>query len=107
MPTVRKAEMFGFKMFPTAGAHLASYLKDLTGPGLTLPKIGLAAAATAVVVPLLIFTATGGPVSAWDWVVPAAIALLIAVLIEGYRLQELAIIEEMARQDTDIAGWEV
>jgi hypothetical protein len=95
--------MFGFKKFPTAGAHLANYIKALTGPGLTLPKIGLAAAGAAAVVPLLIFMTTGEPVSVWSWVIPAPIALLI----EGYRLQELAITDEMARQDADIAGWEV
>lgn len=99
--------MFGFKKFPTARAHLANYLTDLTKPGLTLPKIGLAAAAAAVVVPLVIFLATGEAESVWGWVVTAAIALLIALLIEGYRLQELAIIEEMERRDADIAGWEV
>lgn len=99
--------MFGFKKFPSAGAHLANYLTDLTGPGLTLPKIGLAAAAAAAVAPWLIFMVTGEPVSVCDWVVPAAIALLLVLLIEGYRLQELAITDEMARRDADIAGWEV
>jgi hypothetical protein len=99
--------VFGFKMFPTAGAHLSSYLTDLTKSGLTLPKIGLAAAAAAVGVPQVIFLATGEAESGWGWVVPAAIALLMVLLIEGYRLQELAIIEEMDRQDADIAGWEV
>lgn len=95
--------MFGFKKFPTARAHLANYLKALTEPDLTLPKIGLAAAAAAAVVPLVISMAGGEPFSAWNWVIPAA----IAILIEGYRLQELAITDEMDRQDADIAGWEV
>lgn len=99
--------MVGFKKFPTAVAHLASYLTDLTSPGLTISKIGFAAAATAAVVPFLIFLAGGEPVSAWNWVIPAGLILLI----EGYRLQELAITDEidreMARHEADIAGWEV
>lgn len=90
--------MLGFKKFPTARAHLDNYLTDLMERGLTLPKIGLAAGAVAVALPLLISMVTGEPASVWGWSVSAAMALLIVLLIEGYRLQVLAVTDDLERQ---------
>ncbi|HEX9225645.1 MAG TPA: hypothetical protein VF885_03175 [Arthrobacter sp.] len=99
--------MLGFKKFPTARAHRANYFTALTERGLTLPKIGLAAATAAAVLPLVISTVTSEPATVWGWAVSAAIALLIVLLIEGYRLQVLAITDEMERQEADVAGWDM
>ncbi|HEX9230238.1 MAG TPA: hypothetical protein VF885_26860 [Arthrobacter sp.] len=93
--------MLGFKRFPSARAHLANYLAALVEPGLSLPKIGLAAGAVAVALPLAISMVTGEPATVWGWSVSAAIALLIVLLIEGYRLQVLAVADELERQATD------
>lgn len=94
--------MFGFKKFPTARAHLANYLTALTEPGLTLPKIGLASA-VAGVLPLFIFLMTGDAVPAGNWLIPA----IPIVLFEVYRLQELAVTDEMERHAADIDGREL
>jgi hypothetical protein len=52
------------------------------------------------VLPLGISVVTGESASVWGWAVSAAIALLIVLLIEGYRLQVLAVTDELERQAT-------